>query len=701
LVLTIDSVAVAGPPVVEFNVKDENGFPYIGVTSSDVRFTFAKLIAGTNGDASHWQSYVNKLETPTVGPGVTPMIQATTDGAGTLVNHMDGKYSYTFFTNVTQVTSPLAVAYDSAATHRLGMSLNKSSLGVDAVNATYDFVPLTGSTTLVAKRDIVTVTSCNECHGRLAVHGGSRVDTKFCVTCHNPGSTDANSGNTVDFKVMVHKIHQGADLPSVIAGGAYYIYGFNDQLHDFSTVKWPQDTTNCTKCHDPADAATPQAHNYNDVPTMQACGACHDDVNFATGANHPGGVVTSNADCVVCHHSGGFAGSPAETHLDPILVEADNWAFEIISVINSAPTQFPTVRYRIYNPITNVAYALTDPAVSSGSLTARMAWDTRDYHNTGTATATSAPASAASLALLTGATNNGDGSYSKTFTFAVPAAATGSGAMSLEGRAAVDVEGPAGPPDGTRDRIPIQSFVTYFTITDVAAVPRREVVETARCQNCHGRLNGLVLHGGSRADNTKLCVMCHNPDNTDVAQRPVDPDGIVNGVNTAAGDGLEEQSVDFRNLVHSIHSADMRTKPFFVYGNSGSTNDFSGLRFPGRLNQCETCHLPDTYIPASDTSQRLGVTLASGSTVTQRTPSVILSPAGANANLADDLNVTPIAAACRGCHDSSLAQQHMQLNGALFTALQTTLTGTTPETCAICHGDGRTADVKLVHGIKD
>ena len=85
----------------------------------------------------------------------------------------------------------------------------------------------------------------NNCHTRLSLHGDIRRDVKLCILCHNPDTTDANSGNNLDMRVMVHKIHMGgtSQLP-------YQIYGYRDTLHDYSEVVYPQDIRNCTSCHD-------------------------------------------------------------------------------------------------------------------------------------------------------------------------------------------------------------------------------------------------------------------------------------------------------------------------------------------------------------------------------------------------------------------------------------------------------------------
>ena len=103
----------------------------------------------------------------------------------------------------------------------------------------------------------------------------------MCVLCHTPQTADPDSGNTVDFPVMVHKIHR-EPLPSVEAGKPYQIIGFQGSVADYSTVVHPSDVRRCEVCHQQDSGAT-QATAYLTRPTRVSCGSCHDDVNFATG----------------------------------------------------------------------------------------------------------------------------------------------------------------------------------------------------------------------------------------------------------------------------------------------------------------------------------------------------------------------------------------------------------------------------------
>src|ERR1039457_775804 len=102
--------------------------------------------------------------------------------------------------------------------------------------------------------------------------------------CHNPSSVDPSTGNTLDFKVMFHKIHMGVNLPSVVAGGSYKIYGFMISVNDYSAIVFPtNDLRTCHICHNESDKTIPDTVNWRTVPSVESCGSCHDNVNFATG----------------------------------------------------------------------------------------------------------------------------------------------------------------------------------------------------------------------------------------------------------------------------------------------------------------------------------------------------------------------------------------------------------------------------------
>jgi OmcA/MtrC family decaheme c-type cytochrome len=86
-------------------------------------------------------------------------------------------------------------------------------------------------------RDVIRTATCNKCHDQLAFHGGSRRSLDLCIMCHTPQTTDPDTGNTLDMKVFVHKLHMGSGLPSVKAGTPYQIIGFNQAV--WSTVNLP------------------------------------------------------------------------------------------------------------------------------------------------------------------------------------------------------------------------------------------------------------------------------------------------------------------------------------------------------------------------------------------------------------------------------------------------------------------------------
>jgi len=660
--ITSASVPDDGRVVIEFRLLDQDDAPIVDLTAGDISLTLAKLRQGVVGNLTGtWQSYINRIEQPGVGPGTEPKLQATSEsgGNGEFTNHGGGSYRYRFAASVKSIDDTLLaqardegldLSYEPRVSHRVGMQFRNSR---EPANPVYDWVPATGAVDYIFHQDIAATTNCNRCHVKLALHGGSRVEVQYCVTCHNAGTTDANSGNTVDMKVMIHKIHMGEDLPSVVAGEPYIIYGNRDRAYDFSTVAYPNNILNCVNCHvgtasDPGDGSlqlTAQGDNWNQYATAAACGSCHDRVDVsgelltedAFFAQHYGGQPT-DLNCMSCHGIGGVAGPVADSHVDKDPVEQARGliAAEILAVEQTLPGEFPRVTFRVFNPTDGSNYdILTDPVWQNGSLSVKIGWSTTDYTNVGNQ---GSSASTLSMDARSTATRVGDGSFAVTFDKPIPDAgiapgipASGSGAAVIEGRASYDVNG-----DGNSDRVPLTNVVSFFPITDNQAVARRQSVDLDRCQVCHEHVE---FHGGSRSDNIDSCVTCHNPRYT------------------KSGGG----SVNFKPLIHAKHRE----------------------VFPSMISNCLACH--------TDTGHQLPL------------PAGVLATtisAGADAaDPRDDTVVTPIASACSSCHDGDTAKAHMvNPGGGSFATTQAAIdSGDVVEQCDICHGAGRANDADKYH----
>ena len=268
-------------------------------------------------------------------------------------------------------------------------------------------------------------------------------------------------------------------------------------------------------------------------------------------------------------------------------------------------------------------------------------------------------------------------------------------------------------------------------------VGRRAIVEDARCNKCHQELGTFTeeaFHGGQRNDGT-TCSWCHRPNQ--------------------ASSGW---SADSTHYVHAIHAANKRTNKF-VWHAASTTKGFWDIGFPGILNNCEGCHRPDTYAfntaaqqialgngsgstPPDNVDKRLYRTVASGSTTspgiyngnpgTQTTGCTVttindclattlsafsLSPWIFKDNTYDyglgfrtnsstaaptdadpkTLVLSPTVAVCSACHDSADAISHFKINGGAYYDPRSTAIKGTNETCLICHGAGRIADIKVMH----
>lgn len=685
LVATITSVSLTDDnrAVVEFQLTDGNNVAITDLELGNIRFVIAKLAASPLGNLTgNWQSYVNRIETAGgVGTGTDDKLQATAERDGELVNNDDGSYVYTFATSLTDLpadilaqaaTEGIDLSFESGRTHRVAIQFDGSR---STANPSYDWVPDTGAVASFS-RDIAATENCNRCHDPLGIHGGNRREIEYCVTCHNAGTTDANSGNTVDLKVMVHKIHMGRELPSVQDGGQYVIYGFRNSTHDYSHVGYPQDIRNCVNCHagtgtvgDRTDlVVTAQGDNWAEVPSRAACGSCHDEVVWES---HRGGQ-TDDSGCSECHASADVIDSHR------ILAEEARNLFlaEILGVTSSMPGEFPVVRFKVSNPQTEEDYDIQNDPEFTGDgarLAVGVSWSTSDYTNVGNQGNNASQVQADAIA---SATSNGDGSFSVTMPTAIPTgslppgvAVTGSGMASIEGHPVVEIE-------GELEEIPVGDVAAFFSIDepDGTPVPRRQSVELEKCLSCHSTLS---FHGGNRTDNIDTCVSCHNPRNTDRRVRVVASDPPT--------DGKAEESIDFKTMIHGIHAAAIREKALEVVGFRGFTTyrfTEEEVHYPGNLANCSTCHTDDGFtLPLA--SSVLGTTVHTGANTADPT---------------DDTVITPVSAVCSSCHDGAESKAHMVSQGGNFATSQAAIdSGAVVETCSVCHGEGRANDAWVTH----
>jgi OmcA/MtrC family decaheme c-type cytochrome len=369
-----------------------------------------------------------------------------------------------------------------------------------------------------------------------------------------------------------------------------------------------------------------------------------------------------------------------------------------------APGDFVVVTFSVTNPQTGTAYDLRlDPAwtqTTSGAsrLFLQVAWNTADITNTesnsnsvpgGRGAAMPIPINALGPSLLA----NGDGTYEVRSPLPVPATASGSGVVAMEGH-------PAGPDasGALTVRVPVKSVYATFRITDTTAVPRRQIVSADRCMGCHrsdgsGAAPQLTLHGNNRTEEPQVCVVCHNPNNTDIVFRLATDPKVVIGSRT-----YPEQSLDFKRLVHGIHASSkgFRRNPLVVIGFNHTVFDASTLTpYPRSLRDCTACHLDNGRQGTFELPLARGVLGPTFNTSSFNADGTVTI----DTNPSNDVKISPIASVCSSCHDDRETLSHMvATGGASFnTDLPALIAGSVRERCPACHGPGREKSVRRVH----
>jgi OmcA/MtrC family decaheme c-type cytochrome len=118
---------------------------------------------------------------------------------------------------------------------------------------------------------------------------------------------------------------------------------------------------------------------------------------------------------------------------------------------------------------------------------------------------------------------------------------------------------------------------------------------------------------------------------------------------------------------------------------ASAENYAAEVAYPQVGVNCDSCHVNGSW------KQDLG------------TLGAVVSKAGGNTSDPNTWKViSPKAASCTACHDSSAAQGHVvSFGGARFgSATQTAIAGLPRETCDDCHAPGNVKGVDLVHGQK-
>ncbi len=704
----VPAVTVTGAPIVRFTVFSD-GQVRQGLTVADVSVAIAKLIPASNGNPARWQSYVSRIERTTgsnnvgPGPGNTPILaealQATVDPRpaaqqNQLVYNDAGYYVYTFSTNITDPANTFGVPFEPGLTHRIAIQLTyRNAAGQTIrVNPYYDVTfNASGNSVAVtnpAQTQVISDTSaCNGCHDRLALHGGGRVDVQYCVMCHNPGTTDANSGNVLTMATMTHKIHAGRLLTPENTPGAvpYIIWGFNASKNDFSEIGYPQDLRNCRVCHTEANPATPQGGLWATQTSKEACLTCHpggagSDFNtshtsFALAILGPNGKPEEipNASCAECHRVG-TAISPGRVHWNQSEEHAAKYKVNIASATYDAANRKVTVSYSVTDPTrSNARWNLVTsgctgaaPNVTCGSTTQfgnlrfYLAYpnmvgqplsvtEFTSYNNAGNS------GSFANAYLYKG-TNDGTNNY--TIDLPLPpdtatAVAQGTARVvgigqiiepALQAMSATDPRPPVVPAANT-------NVVAQNTYADVvlsgAMNPRRQIVSNEKCSVCHAALGtttgsntvDFAFHSGAR-HTVESCVLCHD-------QNRYSSTIMTNGL------ALSE-NYSFKRMIHGIHGTSKRTYPF-THGNSviGAFNKSGILTLDGLIGASSS----------SSVSAPAGVLFqpwSTGTVVPAGTPL-----ASGVENFAAEVFYPDVGLNCNNCHVNNSWQRDQSLLGSV------------------------------------
>jgi OmcA/MtrC family decaheme c-type cytochrome len=343
------------------------------------------------------------------------------------------------------------------------------------------------------------------------------------------------------------------------------------------------------------------------------------------------------------------------------------------------------------------------------------------------------------------------GYYSATFKTALPAdAAMVYGAVGINYGGLVQLKGYKATVNGVVKDVPIRLRESAFALVPAKTTDvRRPIVTAATCNACHAQLGvEPSFHSGAR-NNPEGCAMggCHNETkatgHTDGGAWALSEKYMVHGIHggwkrtipftyaasKTAPLGFSE--VEYPGVLQNCTQCHLpgsydfsnATNANAIPGMLWTTDDASDMRLPPN-NSVSATEDPSKYVGVSPWIT--GGTFASNKAVPTVLDRTIVG-VGYNDYRIDNVVSSPVASACFGCHDAVKSINHMEQNGGVLvkkistvtgiaapsttgltsaqiatalTAYRANLTGANKEACLICHGTGKTADIKAVHGVK-
>lgn len=520
----------------------------------------------------------------------------------------------------------------------------------------------------------------------------------------------------------------------------------------------------CGTCHDKVDFATGVNHPAPGgiQADDSKCATCHDAASISTVAHvtvDPVGSVDRGGYPAPSTNVGNAI--PMASMVNPP-AGVFKMNFEIKSVKLDA-SKVATVEYRVLKNGTPVTFNATgfliddvdgtpsiyvSYGVPQDGVTKVVDWTTsvsatvkqfRDAQTAGNVSATYKQ---------TGPDANGY--YLATFKTALPSnAAMVYGALGINYQGFVQLKGykVGGVDQPIRLREPGFALVPAST-----ADARRPIVTSATCNACHSQLGvEPSFHSGAR-NNAEGCALggCHNStkatSHTDGGAWALSEKYMVHGIH-----GGWKRTVPF-----TYEASATNIKGLSEVEYPGVLQNCKQCHLPGSFDfsNAANANAVPNLLWATDSAidMRLPPNNASGATVDPRTwigvspwiiggkfpsnkalPTVLdrtipsLANGGYNDYRIDNVVSSPVSSSCFGCHDSAKSVLHMEKEGGVLAKPISTVTGVpapsttgltsaqiatalaahranlnaaNKETCLVCHGSGKTADIKVVHGVK-